>query len=173
MKLYGSVIFVVVLCAGPCLAQKKEFREQTFAELLSLIEHPLELLGKTDSSIVTAGRPATIVGGDEWKAEVFDTSEKNSTEVSKTVLVGTGRGALMLMTSPKTRLVYTAIYIPHSRAKINGDDMLRFLQGKCSFNNEGMCVYQTESSGKIGIAVLNGALTLLALEEEGGKLRFK
>lgn len=172
MRFLPLAIYLVLTIAFPSLAQKQNFREQTFAEILSIIEHPFELLGKTDSAISSAGRPATIVGGKEWSVEVIDTPGKNEMEASKGIVIGTGHAGIMLIASMHTGLVYNLTYIPQPRAKIKGTDIIKYLEGKYKFD-DGVCIYKSETYGYIGIGVSKGAFMLMAFEDDEKTLRFK
>ena len=165
-------IFLVLLGAIPAFGQsKKEFREQTFAELVSIIENPFEFLGKTDSAVVAAGRPANIVGGDQWEVTISTASEENDMD-SKLIIIGTGHGALMLMVSKSTSLIYTLFFVPHRRSQITGADIIIHLQGRFKFDKEWRCTFETDN-GKVGMMALAGALHILAFPTEGDKLRFQ
>ena len=154
MRIRPLATYLLLASAFQSLAQTDEFREQTFAEMISIIEHPFELLGKTDSAISSSGRPATIVGGEEWTVEVVDTPRKNKMEASKSIVIGTGRAGIMLVVSRNTGLVYNFSYMPQPRAKIRERDIIKYLEGKCKFNDEGVGIYKNETYGYIGIGVM-------------------
>ena len=171
MRIPPLAFYLLLASAFQSLAQTKNFREQTFSEILSIIEHPFELLGKTDSTIVSAGRPSTIVGGDEWTVEVVDTPGTNEMEASKAMVIGTGRAAIMLIVSQQTGLVHNLTYLPLPRAKVKGVDIIKYLEGKYKFDDD-VCIFKNDN-GYIGIGIMKGGFNLMAFEEDGKKLKFK
>ena len=115
-------------------AQKNELKEKTLLEITCFIENSYEFLGKTDSAILLAGRPGSIKGGDKWETTITDTHEKNEMNAGKAITIGTGCGALLLTVSAKTNLVNTLTFIPHKKAKIDGEDIRNFFKDRYSFD---------------------------------------
>src|SRR5215813_7128018 len=101
---------IAILFVHASFSQKKDFKGMALQEIDSLVANALELLGKTDSAIIEVGRPASIIGGDKWEAEVIKAAKQNSMDASKSIIIGTGCGALMLIVSSKTNLVYVLTF---------------------------------------------------------------
>lgn len=166
------LFLVAVLFSMTALAQKKTFQEKTLQEIDSLIANPLEFLGKTDSAIIAAGRPASLVGGDEWKTDIIKASSRNSMDASKTIVIGTGCGSLMLVVAAKSGLVYTISFIPHTKAKLNGAEIMKHLSSKYQFDKSGSSVIQAKDATYIGLAVTTGVVMVVALKEDKNEVRF-
>ncbi|MEO7924710.1 MAG: hypothetical protein ABIR30_13595 [Chitinophagaceae bacterium] len=172
MKIIIS-LFVVALFIHPVAGQKKGMKEKALEEIDSLVANALEFLGKTDSFILAAGRPFSIKGGDKWDAEVIRANKKNSMDVSKTIIIGTGCGALMLMVSAKTGLVYAVTFVPHAKAKLDGADIMSYLASKYSFDQRGNSTFQAKDFSWVSVGMLAGGVMIAAMEEDKKTLRFE
>src|SRR5580765_2581351 len=129
-----NITLILMLFSFHLVGQKVSLKEKTLMEIDCYIKHAYELLGKTDSAILAAGRPDSIIGGDTWAVEVINTSKKkNSLKANKAIVIGTGCGALLLTVSQKTNLISTLTFLPHEKANLSGDDLLTFLIHKYTF----------------------------------------
>lgn len=155
------------------LAQKKEFRERALQEADSLIANALLFLGRSEPEIIAAGRPAAVMGGDKWEAEVIKMNKKNSMDASKTIIVGTGCGVLMMVVSAKTSLVYVMTYVPHQKSKLTGIDIFNHLKETYRFDQKGNTIFQAKDSSYIGLSVTAGAIALVAFQNDKVNLRFE
>jgi hypothetical protein len=122
---------------------------------------------------MAAGRPASIIGGDKWEAEVIKVSPKNAMDASKTIVIGTGCGGLLLIVSAKTGLVYTLSFIPHKKANLDGPDILKYLSNKYHFDKTGYSTIQVKDSSFIQLAVLAGSILIVAMTDDLKELRFE
>ena len=170
MKVFITLIFLS-LCffvAG----QKISMKQRALREIDCYARHAYQLLGKTDSSIVAAGRPDSIIGGDKWEAEVINTSgKKNSLKASKAIVIRTGCGALILTVSEKTNLVSTLTFLVHEKTYLDGDDIITFLRHKYIFTKS-ESIIQTSDSNYIVLSVMRGGIVILAWDKEKGKSKF-
>lgn len=166
------VLLATVLFTNIVSAQKRELKEKTLQEIDSLVANCLEFLGKTDSAVMAAGRPSSIVGGDTWEAEFIKDSKKNAMDTSKSIVIGTGCGALMLMVSAKSNLVYTITFIPHKKSRLDGAQIMSYLGSKYQFDKTGASIIKAKDSSYIGLSMLAGAIFIAALKEDKETLRF-
>lgn len=171
MKL-TTTLLLILFSGAVAVAQKKDFRERTLEETDSLIANALELLGKTDKEII-AGRPSSIPGGDKWDTEVIKMNKKSSPVASKTIIVGTGCGALMMMVSSTTNLVYFITYVPHKKAKLTGMEIWDHLDDTYPLDAKGNALIQAKDSSYIGLTLMDGAIVIVAFEEDKKTLRFE
>ena len=151
---------------------QKELKEKTLQEIDSLVANPLEFLGKTDSAIMAASRPSSIIGGDKWEAKSIKSSNKNAMDSGKAIIIGTGCGALMLRGSAKSNLVYAITFIPHKKSKLDGAQIMNYLGSKYQFDKTGTSIIKAKDSSYIGLTVLTGAILIAALKEDKEALRF-
>ena len=171
MKIIVALL-VTVLFTNIVFAQK-ELKEKTLQEIDSLVANPLEFLGKTDSAIMAAGRPSSIIGGDKWEVESFQGSNKNAVDSGKAILIGTGCGALMLMVSAKSNLVYAITFIPHKKSKLDGAQIMNYLGSKYQFDKTGISIIKAKDSSYIELTVSTGVIFIAALKEDKQALRFE
>lgn len=164
-------LFITFLFTNIVFAQK-ELKEKTLQEIDSLVANSLEFLGKTDSAIMAAGRPSSIIGGDKWEAKSFKGSNKNAMDSGKSIIIGTGCGGLMLMVSAKSNLVYAITFIPHKKSKLDGARIMNYLGSKYQFDKTGTSIIKAKDSSYIGLSALTGAIFIAALKEDKKTLRF-
>ena len=169
-----SITFLLCFFAGTiATAQKKDFRERTLQETDSLITNALLFLGRSEQEIIAAGRPASVIGGDKWEAEVIKANKKNSMDAGKTIVVGTGCGALMMVLSAKTSLVYVLTFMPHQKSKLTGIDIFNHLKETYRFDQKGNTIFQAKDSTLVGLSVTAGAIVLVAFQDDKENLRFE
>ena len=155
------------------IAQKKEMREKALREIDSLISNPFEFLGKTDSLIMAAGRPSSIIGGDQWETEVSEATKQDAGDIGKMMVIGTGCGALLLTISTKSKLVYSILYLPHKKARLGATDIWEHLNGTYEFDPDFTSMIQTRDSSWIQLAVLRGTIMIMALKSNKKGVRFE
>jgi len=151
--------------------QKNELAKKALREIDSIITHPYEFLGKTGADIKAAGRPASITGCDKWEEE--ESGDKITAGDDKSIVIGTGCGALMMMISGKTNLVYTIAFVAHKKTKLDGTDIWDHLDGVYEFETKGNAVIQLKDSTFIGLQMLSGGVMLVAYEDDKKTVRFK
>lgn len=172
MRLF-ILLFTLLLSANTVTAQKKTLQEKALQEIDSLVANSLDLLGKTDSAIMAAGRPASIIGGDEWKADLVKLSGKNNMDAKATIIIGTGCGVLMIVVAAKSGLAYNFNYIPHKKTKLDGQQIMAHLSNKYTFDKAGATTFQAKDASYVGLMMMQGGLMMVALKEDKKTLRFE
>jgi hypothetical protein len=152
--------FLTVLIIHPAISgQKKDFRENTLTEISCLIDNAYEFLGKTGTAVLSAGRPASIQGGDKWEIGLVDSSEK-STGMGESIIIGTGCGALTLFVSPKTHLIDVIMYLPHKKAKLKEEDLINRFKDKYTFDKTATTTIETKNAEPFKLSVENGVILI-------------
>jgi hypothetical protein len=156
--------FAIMLVTAPVvIGQKKEFKENTLKEISCLVENAYEFLDKPATAILAAGRPVSIQGGDKWEVTLVDTvstSTKNSSDLGNPVMIGTGCGALTLIISYSTRVVYAIMYMPHKKARINEEDLIKTFH-KYAFNDTGEATVETANSKPVQLSISQGIILII------------
>lgn len=153
-------------------AQKASMTDNALKEISSIIEHAYSFLGKTDSTILANGRPASLKGCDKWQVEFFDPKGNSSTEISKMILVGTGCGSLMIAFSRKTNLASSLTFIAHKKAKLYGIDIHKHLKDRYSFNEKSAAIVEIKGHGFIEVGILSGGVLMYALNDDKTSMKF-
>ena len=165
-------LLATFLVTNIVFGQKNELARKALREIDSIITNPYEFLGKTGEDVKAAGRPASIIGGDKWEEEK-ESGEKITTGEDKAIVIGTGCGALMMMISGKTNLVYTIAFVAHKKTKLEGMTIWDHLNGVYEFEPKGNAIIPLKDSTFIGLQMLSGGIMLVAYEGDKKTVRFK
>jgi hypothetical protein len=166
-------ILALVLFSNIIVAQDKTVQEKTLQEIDGLVDNAMQFLGKKESVILAAGRPASVTGGDEWKAAVINTRTKESKDSSRTIEIKTGCGDIWLLVSSKTGLVYTISYMPLKKNGVGAADIMSHLGSKYRFDKSNDCVFRAKDSSYNGISVREGVILIVALKKDKKKVKFE
>lgn len=170
------ITLISLLFSFHLVGQKASLKQRTLMEIDGYIKYAYELLGKTDSAILAAGRPDSIIGGDKWEAELINTStskKKNKLGASKAIVIGTGCGALMLTISEKTNLASTLTFLVHEKSYLDGDDIITFLKHQYTFDKNATAIIETKNSNYIALNIMRGGILIMAWDKENNKSKFQ
>jgi hypothetical protein len=169
-----NILLLVLVCLvhSTVNCQSLSFKEKTYIEISSLIDNAYEFLGKNDSDIISRGRPATMQEGNKWNVSSFDTKAKDELNTSKTVLIQTDYGQIMLLVSATTKVVQTIVYLAHRKAKVNGIEIMDHLKTKYDINERGDSRIKTPNAEYVTMSVLNGGVALAAWDEKLKKEKY-
>lgn len=165
-----SLVLLVLLCSFSLKAQN--LRERALKELTSLVEHPFELLGKTESAILKDGRPSLIKGGDSWQAVVTEAGKGNDMGASKAITISTGCGDLMLVVSERTGQVYVMTFMPNEKSELTEAGIREALKSRLQFDQQGNASYRAANYTELGVSLVEGALVIMAFTDNGTAVRF-
>lgn len=159
-----------LFCCSSLNAQN--LRERALQELTSLVEHPFELLGKSDSTVLAGGRPSLIRGGNSWEAMVTDAGNGNEMGASKAITISTGCGDLLLVVSEKTGRVYVMTFMPNEKSELTEAGIREALKSRLTFDPQGNAFYRTADYTELGVSLVEGALVIMALTDNRTAVRF-
>lgn len=159
-----------LLCSFSLKAQS--VRERALQELTFLVEHPFELLGKTEASILKEGRPSLIRGGDSWEAMVTEAGKGNDMGASKAITISTGCGDLMLVVSERTGRVYVMTFMPSEKSELTEAGIREALKDRLRFDQQGNASYRAANYTEMGVSLVEGALVIMAFTDNGTAVRF-
>lgn len=173
IKIVG-LLFITFLVSQPAIGQKKNaLAKSALSEIESLIANPFEFLGKTPSDIQLAGRPASIKGCDQWEVDVSPKETKdNPAGQDSAMVIGTGCGALTLLVSAKTGLVYAINFLVHRKARLEGMEIWDHLKGIYEFEPRGVAFIPAKDNSFLGLQMLQGGIVLVAFESDKKAIRF-
>ena len=142
------IIYTVILVSlsVTVVGQKNNIKEKALEEIACIIASPFELLGKTDTAIIAAGRPSAIKGGNKWKIVHMDTVNSLYPDSPRIMLIATGLGALTLVLKGSDQVVKVIWYVPHKDALITEADFLEMFKNKFNLKSGRSLLFEKEAN---------------------------
>ena len=63
------------------------------------------------------------------------------------------------------------IFVPHKKAKINGEDIINFLKDKYTFDKNGSAII-TKDSNSIRLAVMQGSILIVVWDNDKNDMKY-